>query len=219
MARVEINYPDKDKITNKVIHDVYILDASGSMGNPEYTGDKAYYALQGCLENVNDNNHLKTICVFSGSREIYFPYIKTNTIITENKLRKYWSHGMTALNDAIMETLSKFDNISTDNVVNVKIFTDGGENDSKKYRYLNKEVSEKIQECEVKGWTISFIGTEYDVQKAMLRYSIDESNTLVHDNTGEGFKKAMNTTRSAMKTFKSRVSRGLDTTYGFYKQL
>ena len=48
--------------------------------------------------------------------------------------------------------------------------------------------------------------------------NIDKSNTLVHDNTGEGVKKAFDTTLKATRTYSKKVTKGEDVLTGFYKE-
>jgi hypothetical protein len=66
-------------------------------------------------------------------------------------------------------------------------------------------------------WTITFVGTEEDTKKVQKQLGILKENTLVHNNTGEGVKKAFDTTRGATQHYTANLSKGLDVVDGFYK--
>lgn len=201
-----------------LIHNVYILDASGSM-----MGEKFDNALKGINSEIKElskdikTDYLQTIVDFAESYDIQTPFFK----FPLNGIKNYTSEtrGSTALNQAIGQTLDKIlkDQESNEKVL-VKIFTDGGENASQGEYKNNSILSQKIKQCEAVGFTITFVGTEYDVNKVISNLHIYASNTLVHDNTVLGVATAFKTSTRSTINYASKVSAGEDVLTGFYKE-
>lgn len=218
---VEANKKAATKVSTSgvkpTIHNVHILDASGSM-----RGSK----LKGAIEGINTEietlkadteiNYTQTFVHFSGSYDI-----QTDHMITPiNKVSRVnlRDRGMTALNDAIGQTLTSLQKVvSPKDKVLVKIFTDGGENDSKKFK--ESQIKEMIKDLNSKNYTITFVGTAYDVDAAVDLYNIDKTNTLVHDNTGAGMRSAFASSTEATAVYAKKVIKGEDVQKGFYKKL
>lgn len=232
MARIEISgvptTPQKvkvgKKVENLVIHDVYILDASGSMGFCNREGTKAYNALHGCYDNLvassKDENALvlSTVCVFSESYTINIPYLASKVTPSLETIESCFDRGMTALYDAIGKTVTSLEKkVSDGELVNVKIFTDGGENGSRKYKASG--IKKLITSKEKVGWTFAFVGTPQDVYNVQRNLAIDSSNTLEYDGTAEGFNKTMIATQDSMESYSKSASRGEDVSRGFYKDI
>lgn len=204
------------KIKLPTIHNVFILDASGSM-----SGGKIKNAIEGINNEISELKKSKeaifyqTIVDFSYAYDIRMPII--NQPISEVEQYSSISRGATALNDAIGKTLNLIKSTNKPNVkVLVKIFTDGGENDSKEFSY--DKIKSLIKECEGIGFTITFVGTEYDTNAAINNYGIHASNTLVHDNTAIGMKMSMDMSTMSTRSYAIKVSKGEDVLTGFYKQ-
>jgi len=98
----------------------------------------------------------------------------------------------------------------------VKIFTDG-ENNWK--RSLEANAIEAIKTLQQQGITVTFVGTKEDVSRIQRTFGIDESNTLVHDNTGKGVQEAFEKTRGATQAYTKNVVAGNDVSRGFYKNI
>ena len=227
MARIDVKAQvstPKKKVEKPTIHDVYILDASGSMGRLSYADNKASNALRGTIENLQASAlnseviTLNTVCIFSYGYKINLPYVASSDLPEQYVLRDNWYSGMTALYDAIGFTMNTLrEKVRDGESVNIKIFTDGCENDSTVYNAA--QISTLIKEAESKGWTIAFIGTKEDVKNVQIKLAVKASNSLVYDGSAKGFQKTMSTTRGAMASYQDKVVKGEDTTLGFYKSL
>ena len=206
----------KAKVGDKpTIYDVYILDASGSMNSQ----NKFSNAKQGIKENfeessqMQETNNIPVLCVFSygTQRTITFGMEECTKVLSSAR-----ATGGTALNDAIGNTIYVIKNrLKEGEKVIFKIFTDGQENSSREFNY--NQIARLMQECG-EDWTFTFVGTAYDTDMCTDNYKLDKSNTLVHDNTGEGFKKAMELTRGAMQTYSANVAMGKSVEVGFYNK-
>jgi uncharacterized protein YegL len=198
-----------------IIHDIYVLDASGSM-----QGAKFNNAIEGIKQSI-DANRENLLAKFYTTLIVFSDDHKVNTVINDAECKssdvqvKFNDYaGMTALQDAIGRAL-KMEFVQGS--VLVKIFTDGEENDSK--IWTRTECAKLIQSRIKDKWTISFVGTKADVEKVQKDFGILKDNTLVHDNTGAGVKQAFTKTLQATATYTSNLSCGLDVTDGFYKSM
>lgn len=233
--RVEINYqvtqvqPTTDKIE---IIDVYLLDCSGSMGSVFNPGTKLYNAINGIKENVKaslaETNTKNTVIVatfdvlrrldgvFSPQKTAH-PYFINSEKDLEFLNSQASKHGnSTALYDAIGELIEFIRTNHPGKKVIFKIFTDGKENASHKFKVFT--IKEMISKLENEGWTFTFVGTELDVKSMVKALNIEMSNTLVHDNTAKGMLESMEVTRGAMKSYSTKVAKGLDVSKDFYKK-
>ena len=208
--------------TNSVkpkIHNVFIIDASGSMSGGKYNNaiNGVNELLKSIVEDTETENNVM-IVEFEDSN------IKTRLNLGD-KIPKIYNGmgtgGMTPLNQAIGQTLEFVEaerktNYNVNDKVLVSIFTDGGENSSTG-KYKNpKTLSEYIKYLEANGFTITFIGTREEVNYAVNTLSMDLSNTLVHSNTAESVKDSFRTTVKARKLYSKSVSLGEDVKDNFY---
>lgn len=200
------------------IHNVYILDASGSMG-----GGKLDNALIGInteiklLKKDKNTNYIQTLVDFSNYYDIRTPYF----MVPISNISHYSavSRNMTALNQAVGETLDKLLlSVDKKDKVLVKIFTDGKENNSQYPYRMNSALARKIKECEDKGFTITFVGTELDVNDVVQNLNINISNTLVHDNTSAGVTNAFICSTASTQLYSKKVARGKDVSREFYSK-
>jgi len=124
----------------------------------------------------------------------------------------------THLYRTIYEVLSKvLETTPKEDKVLVQIFTDGRDEGSpSKFFKLAKEIIEKFNSI---GWTVTFVGTEADVQYVQHHLSIDSTNTLVHDNTAKGVKLSFESYTEATSLYTKAVKRGEQVTKGFFKSI
>jgi uncharacterized protein YegL len=201
------------------IHNVFIIDASGSMSGAKY--ENAILGVNELLNNITqdtDTDNTVMIVEFEGKNvvrrlDMGSPY--------SNEYTPMGTGGMTPLNQAIGETLEyvtlrrKTDFDVNDKVL-VNIFTDGDENSSMGKYAKPHVVSEFIKKLEDEGFTITFIGTQSEVNYAINTLSMDASNTLVHTNTASSIKKSFDTTVMARSIYSKSVSKGEDVKANFY---
>lgn len=204
----------KERILN-----VFIVDASGSMSGMKYIN--AINGVNELLKSINedtdtDNNVL--IVEFEGNN------IKRRMNFSDPVSSTYsgmGTGGMTPLNQAIGETLeyvykTRATSFDKANKVLVNIFTDGGENASRgKYR-SSDVLGEYIQKLQNDGFTVTFIGTQEEVNYAINTLSMDFSNTYVHDNTARGVAESFGATVLSRQAYSKSVSKGEDVKASFY---
>ena len=196
-------------VQNTKMHKVVILDGSGSM-----MGDKYHAAEEGVKADYK-------LCQEQGFADYLLVEFSSN--YTE-KYYKNWEpikfnpkYASTALYSTIVGSLSKvYEQYEATDKVLVQIFTDGQDTDSPRSRGGAAEIIKKFND---RGWTVTFVGTEYDVQFIQSNLNIDDSNTLVHDNTAEGITMAFGKYRSATRSFTKNVSEGKETTRNFFKDI
>lgn len=203
-----------------VIHIVHILDGSGSMR--AFMGESKFdSAKQGMKEEVamlkkdkqvkylytivefDSNDRILTICNKLPIEEVDF-----------NTIPFFEPYGNTAMYDAIGKTLTDLLHSTKDERVVVKIFTDGGENNSRVFS--REKVKDLITTCENLKYVITFIGVAADVRKVQRQLNIKESNTLIHNNTSKGVKEVFHTANLATMMYSKSVVLGKESNEGFY---
>lgn len=194
------------------IHVVDVLDCSGSM---------AYGKLQAAMKGINAGiqnlkttnsvNNVYSLLWFEG-KTAKFKHLREDP--RDVKEIHLTSGGMTPLFDAIGTTIKEFKN-STDKVL-MNIYTDGGENSSKKF---TKEQIKKLIQDVKNNITVTFIGTSEDTLFAVRDLGVDLSNTLVYDGTAAGLDKSINVTVNARVSYSANVAAGNDVRTGFYKEI
>jgi len=207
-------------VDKPVIHIVHILDGSGSMEG--YRGrSKFQSAKEGMLEEINmlkkDDkvDYLYSVIEFDEPTRIREVCSRQNVKdIVFDKLPFFNPDGCTALYDAVGKTLNTLLVETKKEKVLIKIFTDGGENASRKYD--SQSIKKLIESCKKIGYVITFIGTEQDVLKIQKNINIDASNTLSHDNTAVGMRAAYQTVNSATMAYSKCVVEGVDSNVGFF---
>jgi len=212
--RVNFNKPESVSTDKKTVHNIVILDSSGSMGGDKWKAAVEFVNNE-MKEYVNQDivNVLFSTIIFSSRNQIRTVQWRESSPIAIDADKNFMGN-MTALNDAIYQTLDKKD-IDDGCQVLVKIFTDGNENGSINN---NRTVSELVKECILKGYTITFSGTQGDVETAKRLYGIDDSNTFVHTNTADSIADYGQQTRVITMSYFKSVAKGEDVTTGFYSK-
>lgn len=205
------------------IHNVFIIDASGSMSGAKYKN--AINGMNEVLVDISkDTDTLNTVTIveFEGSKiERRWDVVDSATM--PSAYYPMGTGGMTPLNQAVGETLEyirseRNSRFSKADKVLVNVFTDGEENASRG-KYQNGNVlGEFIKTLEQEGFTITFMGTQDEVEYATATLHLASSNTLVHTNTADSVKKSYITTLEARKMYSKSVSRGEDVRLAFYSK-
>jgi len=202
------------------IHNVVLLDATGSMSGGKYTNScNGILTEQDWLHKQKDVNYTQTVWEFIQSK-------KRNKIATvrpinsDNQILYSFSDsigGNTPLWLAVIEIVNEIDlQVGPTDKVLLKVYTDGCNNSY--YEYLG-ECKQLIKEVQSKNWTVTFVGTKQDLRSIMHSLDLEESNCLAIDNTGEGFKEAFNRSLTATETYAKNVVAGKDVSKGFYKNI
>lgn len=212
--RVNFNAPVLPVTEKKVVHNIAIIDSSGSMSGRKWLS-AVEFANKEIAEYKNQDlvDVVFSTVIFSNSTNINILQWRADVPRLVNLTFDYLGNN-TALNDAIVKTLNKVLEDNREEQVLVKIFTDGQENGS---RYANeRDVKKVISTCMEKGYTITFSGTEHDVKVAQNLYGIDESNTFVHQNTPKSIDKYAAETVQTTNAYFKAVANGENVTRGFY---
>lgn len=213
-----LEYLEKGKKKKKkeiIINNIHILDCSSSM-----SGAKFNSALKGIKEELEVLKSQKGVTYYQSVIGFSYPTSidKVNlTNIQDFKLQNLQAFGNTALMDAIGYTLSTLKEVVGKNSKTiVKIFTDGEENASIKYTY--SKVESLIKECENLGFTITFIGTKYDVKLMEDMLHLREGNTLVHNNTAEDISRSYKSMAVNTVSYSTKVANNESVLDGFFKE-
>ena len=67
--------------------------------------------------------------------------------------------------------------------------------------------------------TVTFIGTDFDVENVISRLGIDKSNTLSYDGTAKGLEASFDATIASRVEYSTNVVQGKDVSRGFYKNI
>lgn len=214
--RQDGNYPG----TNIKVHNVHILDASGSMAGPKYTN-----ALGGINEELNvlktDTSGIEfteTVIEFDSGYNSQLR-ITTHYYLTPiaacGNIKGVGANGGTPLNQTVGETIEKLlKDVQPGDKVIMKIFTDGEENQSQgKYKPewggacpALRTLIEAVQANN--NFTIAFIGTKVDTENVIRNLSVERSNTIVHANTAASIGHTYLMSRGATQSYAKRVAQG-----------
>jgi len=212
----------KSKI-KPTIHNVVLLDATYSMSGPKYDN-----SIKGILKELEwiktqtEVNYTVTVEEFI-EEDKYDKEIKkkTHTLLNNpnsKNLHFYGARGNnTPLYKAVLDIIEKVQpGISDSDKVLLKVYTDGDNNRLEHYKSI---CANKIKEVQSKNFTVTFVGTNYDLRRIIDDLKLEESNCLAIDNTGEGFKEAFNKSLNSTQVYTQSVLDGKDVSKGFYKKL
>lgn len=220
----------------KVIHNVHILDASGSMQGPKYKN--AIEGINGDLREMRNNpiegtTVTNTVIEFShggwSGRGIgdgngtHIHYFMTNASNTPDFVGR-GAHGGTHLYQTVGETIEKLlKHINAGDKVLVKIFTDGEENSSSGiYRdpHVLKNLIKQVEDNH--NFTVTFMGTKGDIEDMVRNVGINFSNTLSHLNTAASIGATYSMSSQATTRYRGAVARGAsqdELKQGFFKDV
>jgi len=158
------------------IHNLIILDASGSMSSIETQAingfNETVQTIRDAQEKHPEQQHTVTLVVFNSS--------ETKTVydgvpageVKEMTADDYHPDCCTPLYDAMgfsINTLRK--KVEKGDTVLVTVITDGEENSSREYN--QKSIKALVDELKAKGWVFTYMGANQDVEKVAVSISID----------------------------------------------
>lgn len=209
----------KTKKSKPTIHIVDILDRSTSMSGPKISAANKGIneGVKALKESKEDVDYTYSLCYFGSRHDVKLEYL----IEGINKVRdniQIRTAGCTALYVAVLDTYNKvLEKVGKKDKVLINIYTDGGDNESSS-KELEK-LKNIIKNSGKTNFTFTFIGTEHDVYRMQMNLKLDDSNTLVYNNTGEGLKEALDKTIESRSVYSSKVVKGEDVSTGFYKTI
>lgn len=159
---------------------VFLLDMSGSMLGME---DDTIGGYNGYLDNMKDSDAKVTTVLFNDSHEMI-----TNGKCIKNvkKLsrKQYIPGGLTALLDAIGDTIKYMDEKGSDKVLFI-ITTDGEENSSR--RYAKEDIKRLINIHD--NWEFIYLGADIDSYSEASSIGIKSNRTSNYKKTSKGVSK------------------------------
>ncbi len=189
-----------------------ILDKSGSMLSLRESAVKSFNDQIKSLKRESEKNNLETvvsIVLFNHEISVQVGSAEVG-LVNELKEETYQPSGMTALYDAIGQTIHRFEKnyeLGKEDAVLFVIVTDGMENSSQEFggERGRKNLKSEIERLEnTKQWTFTFIGTENALDQAL---DIGIASTLQYDASDVGLDfMAQGQTRAFATYFNSRAS-------------
>ncbi len=157
---------------SKVIDLIAILDRSGSMAGKEED------VIGGFNEFIANQRKLPGLCcvtlvLFDEQYQVVYNRVPLKDV-SELKSDVYYTRGSTALLDAVGKTLKGA--ASSDKAI-VFIFTDGQENSSKEWK--KEAVKKLVEEQQMRGWDINFIGADLDAYADAMAASMGISKAAL----------------------------------------
>lgn len=238
MARVRPNNQGSPLVTGVIatppakkptVHNVHLLDRSSSMRGGKYDN-----AVSGINEEIRMLKKDDTVNYTQTFIEFNYEGFGWNSERDLRLVRNYFlkpiaetrdytlgagADGGTPLYEALGTILEELLlKVPAGDKVLVKIFTDGEDLHSHG-KYANKPtLAAFIKEVETKGYTITFVGTQFDTDNVITNLGITRSNTLTHNNTAEDVKRVFMVTSSATISYSKAVADGLDVKENFYSK-
>lgn len=202
------------------VHNVTILDGSGSMSGSKY--DNACAGIKLDFDTCkNEGFKSFTFVEFNDDSPVEITTHCFMESFDNVRLKFNGARSGTPLYYTVYTTLERLlKEVPKGDKVLVKVFTDGLDTMyGRKPKSKIEELRPLIATCESKGFTITFIGTKNDTAFIVNNLGLDISNTLVHDNTGEGVKMSFQTQATATTQYRKSLEEGEDVSRGFYSKV
>ena len=201
---------------SKIIHNLIILDESGSMTyieKPALSGaNETIQTIKSAQESNPDQKQFLTFVSFSltGEEEKCFRILIDNKPAEEVREladEDYNPRGCTPLWDAMGHSLTRLEKaVKDDDLVNVTIITDGYENASREYN--GKSIKALVERLKAKGWLFAYIGANQDAIEVARSMSID--NAMNYSADEEDVKRMWRKERKSRQRYYSRINDGVD---------
>ena len=172
------------------IHNLIILDRSGSMSSMQHEAvasvNETIGTIQSFIKNNPDSEQTISLVTFcSCSKEYLFDMADAKSVEKINE-KGYNPCCCTPLYDTIGEActrLHKAIDKEEDVAVSVTIITDGYENASREWNH--QAVKSLIEQYKKEGWLFAYIGTDHDVES--VAFSLSINNHIQFDKSSVGF--------------------------------
>jgi uncharacterized protein YegL len=162
----------------------FILDKSGSMGAVRESTISGFNEYLKTLKNKKVQMSF-SLTLFDTAVEKLYVNVPLKKIEELNE-KTYTPDGMTALYDAVCQTIVEIEKtITKDQKSLVVIMTDGEENASQEY--TQKELKKKIEELtKTKLWSFVFLGANQDAWASAQKFGISKMNAAAFNSTDAG---------------------------------
>lgn len=201
------NPSDKAADAHKRVHNLIIVDESGSMQiiyRPALTGiNETLQTIRDAQKEHPTQSHFVSLITFDSGHynRIYrtTPADRTTDITPE----QYRPCGGTPLYDAMGRSIHELRHkVEENDIVLVTVITDGYENASREYNAA--AIKSLVEAMKEKGWVFTYIGANQDVQAVASSMSID--NHLAFDADEESTKAMFEFEKGARKKFFSKIN-------------
>lgn len=199
-----------------IIHNVHILDASGSMSGGKY--NNALKGINGEIMSMKDDGEgmTQTIIEFDSDGGMWDGKLRLTThyfmtpAVNCTAIVGVGARGGTPLYQTVGESIDKLlTHVKAGDKVLIKIFTDGDENTSQGKYKSHAELKRLIKMVEDNhNFTVTFMGTKGDVESVIRNVGIDRSNTLMHMNTESSISASYSAASASTQLYRKEVSRG-----------
>lgn len=192
-----------------IVHHVFLLDESGSMGGIRkliINGfNEQIQSLKQDIAKFKDQEQRVTFVTFSGTVDIKQLNVPAENVqeLTEET---YKTCGSTALYDTIGTVIKQIKNCTQDKVV-LNILTDGEDTCSHIYTAINAK--EFIEQAKKDGWVVTLVGANIDVEAMIAQLGIAKGNAINFNYSSNSVMHTSNLMSNARTNYLHSVSRGI----------
>jgi hypothetical protein len=195
-------------------------DHSSSMSSIAQAAMSDYNSNVDSIREASITENLDTVVSVVECRSNVTTDVINSSVHSLKKLTQYHTSGMTALFDSVGKLIELAEQVPDYNDPNVSFLimaiTDGEENQSIKWR---SRLRAKIVELQNTGrWTFAF-RVPRGSKRTLASLGIPEGNILEWETTERGFAQATVATTSAVSSYYSNLSRGVQSTDKFFADL
>ena len=201
-----------DEKTNDImqkIHNLIILDASGSMSSIRTQAvngfNETVQTIREAQEKHPEQQHTVTLVVFNSSatKTVYdgVPAAQAKDMTPD----EYRPNCSTPLFDAMGFSINTLrEKVEKGDTVLVTIITDGEENCSNEFN--RNSIKALVDELKAEGWVFTYMGANQDVEKVAMSISI--SNHILWESTAVGTQTMFKREKKARTRFFDRLAMG-----------
>lgn len=187
---------------------VFVLDKSGSMSGLEKDVIGGFNSYINKQRKEEGEAYITTV-LFDHEYEMIYQHVNIDQIqpLTE---KEYFPRGMTALLDAVGNTISYMDDmVEKDSKVIFMINTDGFENASKEYTYplINKLIKKH------KDWEFIFLGARIDAEGEASKLGIRKERAVRYFESSDGVEETYNSLSTMTTNIRNNKLHAMDTSW------
>lgn len=201
------------------IHNLIILDESGSMGSIKNNIIQGFNELvqtiHGIEKQIPEQEHFITFISFNGIGRKLLHIVDTASNLQQINDKSYHPESSTPLFDAMGFGINKLKQIlqnETNYNVLVTVLTDGEENSS--LEYSSNSIKQLVEELKQNDWTFTYIGTDHDVEN--IAESLAIQNVMAFKKDAYGISDMFEKDRKAGVMYSHKLHRNEDVTVDFF---
>ena len=210
----------KEKMQKHQVHNLIILDESGSMESIKGTIIQGFNELVQTIKGIEkkfpEQEHFISMISFNSFGNKILHFADAIEKLEQIDQSKYSPDAMTPLYDAMGFSINKLRRMlknAQDYNVLVTIVTDGMENHSKEYS--RESIKILIEELKNKQWAFTYIGADHNVENTAFSLAID--NTMRFEKNEHDMRIMFEKEKSAREKYSSKIRNKEDTDKNFYE--